>query len=352
MLVAQSQEVGINTDSPKATLDISTPSEYTNQKAGLSIPQLTGDQIESMITTELKIGTLIYATSVSTATTKDITHVGYWMWTGDTEKKWEPFGDVSAIAKNQPWKKLGTAEGATSHRDSVYLKGTVLLGVDSSNQNAANMSVPGDVETPDIHVRDGSSLSVYGEGHLISDNQVKFKSVTTIGPRFFNSIVRGNSVGGNIGEQSSISFAVGNETELTSDIEKRRATLVKYGPTTSYNNLKNSLVLMNNGLSGASLSMHNNNDIIFRQNLRFNSNSYAVMIRGGNVGIGIVPVEKLHVDGRIKIGDISGGTPTIGETNPVPGTIRYNSTADKFQGYVRDTDPSTAELTPGWVNLN
>ncbi len=47
----------------------------------------------------------------------------------------------------------------------------------------------------------------------------------------------------------------------------------------------------------------------------------------GNVGIGTTtPTEKLEVNGAIKIGETSAATPTAG-------TIRFNSTTNKFEGY-------------------
>lgn len=89
-LMAYSQ-VGINTESPKSTLDVSLPASYQNGNlAGLSFPSLTGDQAELMSTVDLKPGTMIYASSISTNANKDIDTVGYWYWTGDSTKKWEP----------------------------------------------------------------------------------------------------------------------------------------------------------------------------------------------------------------------------------------------------------------------
>ena len=39
-------QVGINTEIPKATLDVSLPSTYNNgSAAGITFPQLSGDQI-------------------------------------------------------------------------------------------------------------------------------------------------------------------------------------------------------------------------------------------------------------------------------------------------------------------
>ena len=76
MLTAQ---VGIGTTSPKATLDIQIPATYqTGDLAGVAIPQLTAQQITGMITTNLKSGTLVYATSTS----QTITEIGYWFFTG------------------------------------------------------------------------------------------------------------------------------------------------------------------------------------------------------------------------------------------------------------------------------
>lgn len=85
-------QVGINTEIPKATLDVSLPSTYNNgSAAGITFPQLSGDQIEAIATNDLKAGTLVYATQASTNTIKDVDSIGYWYWTGDaTDKKWEP----------------------------------------------------------------------------------------------------------------------------------------------------------------------------------------------------------------------------------------------------------------------
>ena len=84
-------QVGIGTSSPNATLDVSIDSNYKNgDKAGVAFPLMTGNQIEAMSTTNLKAGTLIYSTAVSTATSKDVDDIGYWYWTGDSVKGWEP----------------------------------------------------------------------------------------------------------------------------------------------------------------------------------------------------------------------------------------------------------------------
>lgn len=83
-------QVGVNTTSPKATLDVALPAGYTSgTKAGIAFPQLSGNDIESIDTIGLKSGTLVYSTSASTASVKDITGIGYWYWKDATDK-WEP----------------------------------------------------------------------------------------------------------------------------------------------------------------------------------------------------------------------------------------------------------------------
>jgi hypothetical protein len=84
-------QVGIGTDSPSATLDVSIDSNYkAGDKAGVAFPLMTGNQIEAMSTTNLKAGTIVYANSISTNTNPDVDTVGLWYWTGSSTKKWEP----------------------------------------------------------------------------------------------------------------------------------------------------------------------------------------------------------------------------------------------------------------------
>ena len=57
------------------------------------------------------------------------------------------------------------------------------------------------------------------------------------------------------------------------------------------------------------------------------TNTVNAVFNAGNVGIGTsAPTEKLEVAGAIKIGD----TNTVA---PSAGTIRFNTTTNKFQGY-------------------
>lgn len=82
-------QVGINTTTPQATLDISLKTPYNDgDKAGVVIPSLSGDQIIAMDIVDLKAGTMIYANAISTDATRTIHTVSYWWYDG---AKWVTF---------------------------------------------------------------------------------------------------------------------------------------------------------------------------------------------------------------------------------------------------------------------
>ncbi len=122
--------VGINTSLPQATLDVNISASYPAKgKAGIAFPTLTGDQIESMDTSNLRPGTLIYASAASTATTKDVNAVGFWYWTGDAIKKWESFlraGDIPI--GTEPWYNANGNVPATANNQNIYQMGNVGIG--------------------------------------------------------------------------------------------------------------------------------------------------------------------------------------------------------------------------------
>lgn len=88
-------QVGINTANPQATLDITLQDGYSKgDKAGITVPLLTGDQIEAINPNNIKQGTLVYSISPSTAATRDVYSIGYWYWKNDSDK-WEPINSNS-----------------------------------------------------------------------------------------------------------------------------------------------------------------------------------------------------------------------------------------------------------------
>ena len=95
-------QIGINTDNPSSTLDVSAKTTDGSRPEGLLAPRLTGDQIkagDTQYTTDQK-GNIIYATSaVSTASAKtiNITEEGYYFFDGNI---WQKINQDTNIYKN------------------------------------------------------------------------------------------------------------------------------------------------------------------------------------------------------------------------------------------------------------
>ena len=69
----------------------------------------------------------------------------------------------------------------------------------------------------------------------------------------------------------------------------------------------------------------------------------------GNVSIGTTNANaNLNLNGYIRLGS----SDATADVAPTAGLIRYNSTTDKFEGYVNDADSVAAGNQPGWVSLN
>ncbi|WP_326983978.1 hypothetical protein VUJ46_05395 [Chryseobacterium sp. MYb264] len=84
-------QVGINTESPKATLDVLGKPTLATAADGVIAPRLTGDQLKAKDGVYLadQIGTLVYVTqAVTTASLKTakVDKPGYYMFNGDTWK--------------------------------------------------------------------------------------------------------------------------------------------------------------------------------------------------------------------------------------------------------------------------
>lgn len=163
---AQTTQVGINTTDPKATLDVAIPNNYNaGQLAGISFPTLSGDQIEGMATLGLKTGTVIYANAPSTSSTPDVSTVGFWYWTGDNIKKWEPFENPRelVIAKNaEDPTKIGYTLRAT--RDKITELGvTGIAGSEYIGDGAIDFVTRRGINN-EIVTYDGTDIGAQGEG--------------------------------------------------------------------------------------------------------------------------------------------------------------------------------------------
>ncbi len=85
-----SAQVGINTDTPKSTLDVVGKATDTSSLDGITAPRLTGDQLRAKTYTSAQTGTLVYVTVADTAPagqTVNVTAVGYFYFDGTVWQK-------------------------------------------------------------------------------------------------------------------------------------------------------------------------------------------------------------------------------------------------------------------------
>lgn len=109
-------QVGINNQSPRATLDITAKTTNGSKPEGMIAPRLTGDQIKAGDSQygASQLGTIIYATAaVTSASTKTaaITAPGYYYFDGNIWQKLSGSGSGSGSFTNNVITKSGAAYG-------------------------------------------------------------------------------------------------------------------------------------------------------------------------------------------------------------------------------------------------
>lgn len=167
-------QVGINTDTPKATLDIvATPSDLTKTD-GFIAPRILGNDLASKdaLYTSAQTGAIVYATaavSTPTAKTTNVTSVGYYYFDGTVWVKMTP---ATVTADN----------GLTKTGNNIQLGGTLLknteiitAGFNTSFSGTGNVgvgtNVPSerlDVGTGNVRIRDINGIA----GNATTDKTV------------------------------------------------------------------------------------------------------------------------------------------------------------------------------------
>lgn len=126
-------QVGINTESPKVTLDVKKNTAEAAE--GIIAPWLTVQDIIDRHSVGLygadQNGAIVYVTNElgyeSDVHTKKIDKVGYYYYSS-INNMWLPFGGAST--NGSIWYTTGTTTPSTSNNDNSYLKGKVVTGAD------------------------------------------------------------------------------------------------------------------------------------------------------------------------------------------------------------------------------
>lgn len=134
---AFAQNVGINTTSPKVTLDVTGQPTSTTILDGITAPRITGTQLRAKTYTSDQLGALVFVTTADTAPagqTIDVRSSGYYYFNGT---KWILVNSNAS----EPWYSATSNTGATSNTENIYQTGRVAIGGSSfSNGGALNVT--------------------------------------------------------------------------------------------------------------------------------------------------------------------------------------------------------------------
>jgi hypothetical protein len=138
VVVVQSSfaQVGISTESPKATLDVVAKPNDITKTDGFIAPRLTGNELKAkdLLYGTDQLGAIIYATAAAspvTPKTINVTQVGYYYFDGSL---WIKITDGNS-GTIEPWNVSGTNTPAALNTQDIYQMGKI--GINSKTPSAA-----------------------------------------------------------------------------------------------------------------------------------------------------------------------------------------------------------------------
>lgn len=126
-------QVGINTETPKATLEVTgKPSDLT-EADGIIAPRLKGSELKAKdaLYTANQKASLVYVTEAlasanTTAKTVNVTSIGYFYFDGSI---WQKLNAGSVAL--EPWHNAATLQPADSNTQNIYQMGRIGIGISS-----------------------------------------------------------------------------------------------------------------------------------------------------------------------------------------------------------------------------
>lgn len=308
-------QVGINTESPSVTLDVTGDAANVAKLDGISAPRISGDLLRAKTYTTAQTGAMVYVTLADTAPagqTVNVTAAGYYYFDGAA---WQVFKTAGV----EPWNVEASAIKATLNNQNIYQNGNIGIGDFSAASPVAKLDVRGAIRggTPDLAATIGSNSAAFGTGNIASGAE-SFASGNT------------NTVSGN----QSVSWGAGN----TSDNERttafgiltrasgENATAWGEGTRTSHANETsfgryNAITNGDNGSSSSGIyPLLQIGNGAYNAGLLTRSNALT-LLQNGSLGLAITgvdelakPTERLDIgSGNVKVRDINTTTGTTGK---------------------------------------
>lgn len=244
-------QVGINTPTPKATLDVvASPSDITKID-GLIAPRLTGNELkakDNLYTTD-QTGTIVYATAAANPTTSktlNVTEPGYFYFDGAS---WVKIASGAATG-TEPWFIENSTNPATANTQNIYQNGNVGLGNFATAKPLTRLDVRGAIRggSPNAEEVDGSSAIGQNSIAVGNNNKVSGVSSAAFGDSNIvasvNAIVAGNT--NTLSPSSSYSAVFG----IQNNVDGPRSLVGGFGNVISGNGTAYNLVSgLNNNIS-------------------------------------------------------------------------------------------------------
>lgn len=132
-------QVGINTATPKATLDVTSAPSDPTKIDGFIAPRLTGAELKAKDANYdvPQTGTIIYVTQAllpvdTTTKTANVTAIGYYYFDGSLWK---------TLTGQEPWYISGTNTPASANTQDIYQMGKVGIGINPGTSPTSNLQV-------------------------------------------------------------------------------------------------------------------------------------------------------------------------------------------------------------------